>query len=92
MNVAERELELIPIPGETDLEIAANFQRIANEAYSTAEMRYSPYHSEMMPFAAIYVNIRRIGSSYFVEVERGFYANLRNGLPWHHCIGDQMRE
>lgn len=72
-NVAETEVEMVAIPGDTPEEIASNYAQMSNDAYANSELRYSAYNSEMLPFAARYVRLLEVKDSYFMEVERVFY-------------------
>lgn len=72
-NIAETEIDMVPVPGETPAEIAANYARLGNETFAKSETRYSRYSSEMLPFALRLIRLQEIAGSYFMEVERAFY-------------------
>jgi len=73
MNVAETEVDMIPLEGRTPSEIAAHYVRLGNEMLRASELRYSRYNNEMLPWAPRGVFLREIAGAYFMEVEWCFY-------------------
>lgn len=75
-NKIEKDVAMVLIDGETANEIAQNYAKICNNAYSNCHVAYSQNAKQIMKYAPIYVSMREIKGKYFAEIESGFYETL----------------